>query len=231
LSWFGSLRKKGIGQLRLMEAGDYRKVKVFVAEWISSVICRQGSQFTPPADFTKYHLWQESSEFPHSSAFVAPSRFVTPPHEIREILLGQRTRAALAKLGLEHWEPMDEGMGWLGYRIIRPGYNDGYPLSKKNWGASKGVISFWIPVFGFGQEYALQYVEGSHLKEYRSHLPETSKFTKNERRLSPEESVQLSSQHVAAGNGLIYGPDTLHSENVPAGSKTRINLEFRAMPV
>ena len=38
----------------------------------------------------------------------------------------------------------DEGLGWLAFRLVRPGFGDGYPLSKKEWGIAKDVISCWI---------------------------------------------------------------------------------------
>lgn len=230
MNWQRQYEVAGIGQLRLFSGREYQEVKAFTRDWISSVIRSQGTEFSPPRDLSQYHEWQSDAEFPHSSAFIAQARFTTPPKRIANILLGAQTARALKHVGLEKWEPMDEGMGWLGYRIIRPGVGDGYPLSRKNWGASKDVISFWVPMFGFGKQYALRYVPGSHTKDYMTYLPSESKFTKDELRLSPEERVETTSQHVAPGNALIYGPNTLHSENVLEGTKTRINLEFRAMP-
>lgn len=230
MNWRQRYETEGIAQLRIFSGPEYQEVKAFTRDWISGVIRAKGEEFRPPVDLSEYHRWQARTDFPHSSAFVAPARFTTPPKRIAKLLLGARTRSALDSIGLSEWEPMDEGMGWLGYRIIRAGAGDGYPLSRKNWGASKDVISFWIPMFGFGERYALKYVPGSHLREYKSYLPTDSKFTKDELRLSPEEKVATRSEYVAPGNALIYGPNTLHTENVPDGSKTRINLEFRAMP-
>lgn len=229
MGWRKQYETDGIAQLRLLTGPEFQEVKAFTREWIAGVI-RSHGDFSPPNDLGRYHTWQQHVGFPHSSAFIAPARFTTPPKRISQILLDKRSRAALKQIGLDKWEPMDEGMGWLGYRIIRPGAGDGYPLSRKNWGASKNVISFWVPMFGFGKEYALKYVPASHLKEYKSYLPTDSKFTKDELRLSPDEHVELASQHVAPGNALIYSPNTLHTENVPEGSMTRINLEFRAVP-
>ena len=36
---------------------------------------------------------------------------------------------------------VDEGMGSLGYRIIRPGLIDEYLMSAKNWGSSNDTYS------------------------------------------------------------------------------------------
>jgi hypothetical protein len=230
MGWMRRYDTDGITQLRIMSAADYQTVKAFTRDWITSVIQGQGDQFDPPADLSRYHTWQQASGFPHGSAFVAPARFTTPPKRVERILLGSKTKQALKRIGLSKWEPMDEGMGWLGYRIIRPGAGDGYPMSRKNWGASKGVVSFWVPMFGFGAQYSLKYVTGSHVKEYKSYLPKDSQFTKDELRLSPDEIVETESEYVAPGNALMYSANTLHTENVAAGAKTRINLEFRALP-
>ena len=183
-----------------------------------------------PEDFEQYHIWQEQVGFPHQQAFVAPSRFCTPPDAIASLLLNETVDGLMSELGLPSWAPVDEGMGWLGYRIIRPGRGDGYPLSRKNWGASPGVISFWLPMWGFGDEYSLRYVPGSQTRDYKHYLPTESQFTKGELRLDPSEEVEVQSQYVGPGEALVYGPDTLHSENVPSGSRTRVNLEFRLLP-
>lgn len=230
MTWLNQYEGDGIANVELLTRQGFLDVRTYVRSWITGVIKNHSAGFMPPSALSAYHTWQENSGFPHGEAFTAPARFTNPPLAIESLLISERVNALLRAVGCPSWELVDEGMGWLGYRIIRPGAGDGYPLSRKNWGASQGVISFWIPMFGFGKEYALKYVSGSQSTEYRSYLPTDSQFTKGELRLSPDEEVTTTSQYVRSGNGLIYGPNLLHTENVASGRKTRVNLEFRVSP-
>jgi len=231
MSWKAKFDLDGIGNVRILDLQQYSIVKAYAEQWVRDVIRSRGVSFSASKSLTRYADWQISNDFPHSSAFAAASRFSNPPEQISKLLLGVRTQKVLRDIGISEWEVMDEGLGWLGFRIIRPGAGDGYPLSRKNWGASKEVISFWVPICGYGAQYSLKYVLGSHLRDYESYLPVDTKFTKGELRLAPSEKVTLASQGVSPGKALIYGPNLLHTEDVPTGSKTRINLEFRINPL
>ena len=218
---------EGISQTNLYSVREILKLRDFTQSWISENFVKQGVDFPLTNQLSKYHRWAKEKNVQHGKLFSAPFRFTNPPSSIQAILLNKKVYDIFKTLKLKNPNLIDEGMGWLGYRIIRPGMNDGYPLSAKNWGASKGAYSFWIPLFGFGSKYSLHYVSSSHKKDFKSFLPAEGKFTKNELRLDPSENVDVVSEYVRPGNALFYHPRTLHTEDVKNGRKTRINLEFR----
>jgi len=220
-------QEDGITQLHLYKFSEFLKLRNFAHKWISRNFVSQGIQTKVPRNLSSYHSWCTSHEIPHEKLFTAPYRFTVPPSDISDLLLNSNLSKIFSILNLRNPKIIDEGMGWLGYRIIRPGMSDGYPMSAKNWGASKGAYSFWIPLFGFGSKYSLHYVRSSHKKEFKSFLPTDGKFTKDELRLDPSEIVEIESEYVRPGNALFYHPRTLHTEDVKNGRKTRINLEFR----
>jgi hypothetical protein len=220
-------KNEGVVSLRLYSILDILKLRSFAYSWISKNFISQGIGDPIPRKITNYHRWAFDNSIPHEKLFSAPFRFTSPPEEIRRILLNTNLFKFFSSLGLKNPKVIDEGMGWLGYRMIRPGMNDGYPISCKNWGASKGAYSLWVPLYTFNSEYSLKFVKGSSQRSYLNYLPEDGKFTKDELRLDPSEKVTLSSVSLVPGQALFYHPNTLHSENVPTGNKTRLNLEFR----
>lgn len=227
-------RSDGIAATKLVSVPDFLALRKFTRDWIQKAIqsvCTEHRLGKFPSKLSTYHKWSDKVAAPHGEIFRAAARFVVPPQAISQVLLGKRFNNIIGNLGINEWELVDEGYGWLGYRIVRPGYGDGYPLSCKDWGASSGVVSFWIPMFGFGKTYALHYVTGSHLMQYKSYLPADSKFTKGEYRLDPLEEVKVESRFVAPSHSLIYSSSLLHTENIESGRKTRINLEFRIKPL
>ena len=217
----------GISQKNLYSLNEIFQLRHFIQSWISKNFVSQGVEPKLTQKLSKYHSWAGKNRVPHGTLFSAPFRFTVPPEPIKKILLNEKVIEIFNDLNLKNPKLIDEGMGWLGYRIIRPGMSDGYPMSAKNWGASKGAYSFWIPLFGFGSKYSLHYVPSSHKKEFKSFLPTDGKFTKDELRLDPSEIVDIESEYVRPGNALFYHPRTLHTEDVKNGRKTRINLEFR----
>jgi len=218
----------GIANTTLVTPKGFLILRSFARNWITREI-RSSVRETVriPRGFSRYHLWSKEHNLPHDQIFCAKARFTVPPESVKTLLLGRRFRKILKELRIDQYELIDEGYGWLGYRIIRPGHNDGYPVSCKNWGASAGVISFWVPLFGFGKKYTLRFVPESHSRSYKSYLLENSKFTKGELRLDPSENVDTTSEFVRPCSALIFHPALLHSEDVERGNKTRINLEFR----
>lgn len=220
-------QKNGIVKVKIYSAFEVLTLRRFVHSWISRNFTDQGIDKKFPANLSSYHSWAQKNDIPHDKLFSAPNRFCTPPGEIEQIILKPDLFKFFKSLNLKMPNLIDEGMGWLGYRIIRPNMNDGYPTSCKDWGASKGAFSIWLPLFTFSSAHSLKFVKGSHNHVYKNYLPADGKFTKDELRLSPSETVKLSSKNVFPGNLLFYGPRTLHSENVTKGRKTRINLEFR----
>ena len=218
---------EGICQINLYSVTEILKLRNFTKCWIRENFVKQGINFPLPRQLSTYHTWARARDIQHDKLFSAPFRFINPPSSIQETILNEKVSNIFKILNLKNPHLIDEGMGWLGYRIIRPGLGDGYPMSAKNWGASKGAYSFWIPLFGFGSKYSLHYVTASHKKEFKNFLPIDGKFTKDELRLDPSENVNIKSEYVRPGNALFYHPKTLHTEDVKNGRKTRINLEFR----
>jgi hypothetical protein len=222
-----SFETNGISETKLYGFYEIIQLRKFLHNWISNNFMKQGVNLDLPKRLSSYHDWSALNKIPHDKLFTAPQRFTNPPKLISDILLNSRVKQVFPALNLRNPRIIDEGMGWLGYRIIRPGMNDGYPISQKNWGASKGAYSFWVPLFTFGSKYSLHYVAGSHKKNYNNFLPNEKKFTKDEFRLDPMEKVKIQSQFVFPGHALFFAPTTLHTEDVQFGNKTRLNLEFR----
>ena len=222
-----SFAKNGITSIHLYTPIEIRILRRYLFEWITSNFKSQGVDVELPDNLSSYHKFASRHNIPHEKLFSAPYRFCLPPKKIESLLVNNRLNRAFSKFGLHNPRLIDEGMGWLGYRIIRPGMNDGYPMSCKNWGASKGAYSIWLPLYSFASKYSLKYVEKSHVNNYKNYLPTGGKFTKDELRLDITEDVNISSRLVLPGNALFYHPRTLHSENVEKGNKTRLNLEFR----
>ncbi len=168
----------------------------------------------------------------HDGLFKAQNRYMNPEGRFKELLLCPAVNeflSAIHKGNLIQWA--DPGLGWLGFRLIRPGMSDGYPTSCKNWGAAQGVISVWSPVIGFTSNETIALVPGSHKKEYKSYLPSDNKFTAGELRLAEEiheaEYVRLT---LEPGEVIFFHPATLHTEDVVNSSITRLNLEYRFKP-
>ena len=217
----------GIAKASLYTFREFRLLRKFLRTWIAENFVKQGINEELPHDLSNYHNWAAQNDIPHETLFSAPFRFCSPKDDIRNILLNKGVNDIFASINYGNLRLIDEGMGWLGYRIIRPGMGDGYPLSCKDWGASSGAFSFWVPIYGFGSKYALHYVRRSHLNNYQNFLPMGSKFTKDEFRLHPEEKVNIESQFVKPGSALFYHSKLIHTEDVKFGRKTRLNLEFR----
>jgi ectoine hydroxylase-related dioxygenase (phytanoyl-CoA dioxygenase family) len=182
----------------------------------------------------KYKDYQEKFDINHSKVAAQKFRYIEPPAEIKSILRSEKVmeifKEITSKNNFEVWR--DPGFGWLGYRIIRPISNDGYPASCKNWGFAAGVYSAWVPIAGCNDQSSIRLLKGSHKKEYQKYLPENSKFTKGEYRLAEEidqkEYIRLDCN---LGDIIIYHPAMIHSEDTSDKSSTRTNLEYRFSPL
>ena len=177
-----------------------------------------------------YHTWSENLGVDHPRIFCATNRHTSPPAAIGQALLNDRVSLFLSGVGVRRFRPWDEGLGWLGFRFIRPGKGDGYPVSRKSWGVAGGVLSWWIPVIGHSSRETLALVPGSHIHEYPRGLTRGTKFRADEYRLADDVTVELWRPSLQPGEAIVYHPRPLHTEDVPAASITRLNLEFRIEP-
>jgi hypothetical protein len=206
----------------------------FAQEWIYGLIEKQSSKIVDRAKYPleQYHKWWQEYGVDHNELFRASNRYIIPEGELKNILLSESIWRFLRQVqqnDLELWA--DPGLGWFGFRMVRPGMNDGYPASCKNWGAAAGVISIWLPIKGLSSNETLALVPGSHLRKYEKYLPENSKFTTGEFRLAPTETVVFTRPELKRGEIIFYDSGTLHTENVTDSPITRLNLEYRFMPI
>lgn len=204
-------------------------IRGYALDWVGGLMREAYGGAALPGPIEDYHRWQTAAAIDHGAMLRAPKRHCVPPSPVAEALLNQRLWQLLGALApdraLSIW---DEGLGWLGFRLIRPGVGDGYPWSCKAWGPAKSVLSVWIPVIGGSARETLALWPGSHRLELDSFLPEDSKFTKDERRLRgepPAEAVRR--PDLTPGQAVVFGPQTIHSEDVTDSTLTRLNLELR----
>jgi len=206
---------------------EVRDIQHFATSWVNALL-HQSVKDIPSLPLENYHIWSKEYPIPHGEIFKAMNRHRGDCEEMKSVLLNARVRGFLSSIGVEKFDLRDEGLGWLAFRFIRPGAGDGYPMTKKEWGIAKEVISFWVPVIGSSDRETIALVPGSHLKEYDGYLPENQKFRKDEYRLKGtilEENIFRPSLN--PGDVVIYHPKTLHSEDVQQSTITRLNLEFR----
>ena len=210
---------------------SYKQLKAFSLEWVCNLFAATGLELNDEKSIESYHLNQESNEKIHSDALRAKNRHQIPPNQIKDILINSNLKDLCYRLGIVDYTLWDEGLGWLAFRLIRPGFNDGYPFSKKDWGPGKGTISVWIPIVGFDPNQIIAFIPGSNIKEYEKFLPESSKFTPDEFRLKEKifES-DIYRPNILPGQAIIFTPKTIHSEDITEGNKTRLSLEFRIIP-
>ena len=208
-------------------------------EWINRNISNAGEssqtkQFLKLNDFADYHNFIIKNNIDHSKVASAKFRYIVPPEKIinfihKELLFEYLKLFSGFKL-FKKWQ--DPGFGWLGYRLIRAGSNDGYPPSCKNWGAASNVYSVWLPLAGYNEKSNIRFLPKSHKREYKKYLPENSKFTKGEFRLNEDIPESEYVRPIVNKNGIIiYHPGCIHSEDSSDLINTRLNLEYRFTPI
>lgn len=69
------------------------------------------------------------------------------------------------------------------------------------------------------------------MKEYEKYLPQNDKFTKGEYRLAEGQNIETYNPVLDIGEVIFYHPKMLHSEDVKNSDITRLNLEFRFVPL
>ncbi len=221
----------GFEILDYISIDSYEQLKIFSTKWISSLFTSRGLELKDALSIEAYHLNQESNEKIHGDVLRASNRHLTPPGYIYDLLINSNLKQILYGFGIIDFDLWDEGLGWLAFRLIRPGFNDGYPFSKKDWGPGKGTITIWVPILGFDPNQIIAFIPGSHKREYEKFLPQSSKFTPDEFRLKDAVSEsEIYRPPLEPGQALIFSPKTLHTEDVTKGSGTRLNLEFRIIP-
>lgn len=222
----------GFAIVRVFDESQVCTLETFARSWVYRLLAKWAAGKEESFPLEAYHVWSRSLQIDHDNVFCAENRHMCPDLEVEKILLNEKVRAFLRRIGLEHCEVWDEGLGWLGFRFIRPGAGDGYPLSRKAWGIAENVASCWIPIIGHSPSETLTIVPGSHLKEYEKYLPLNDKFREGEYRLARNSAdLELYNPKLERGQVVFYHPKTLHSENVVAGDITRLSLEFRVNPL
>jgi len=223
-------KRYGFTILRVYSEKDFHILEDFAKQWIYRLLAKWTASREDSLLLKNYHIWSTTLHVDHANTFSAKNRYLYPEKEIKNILLNEKVETFLKEIGMERNKIWDDGWGWLGFRFIRPGATDGYPLSRKDWGIAKGAVSCWLPIIGFRSSETLNLVPGSHLKEYEKYLPENDKFTKGEYRIKRTKDIEVYNPNLDMGEVIFYHPKTLHSEDVVNSDIARLNLEFRFIP-
>ena len=170
-----------------------------------------------------YHDWSEAPDIDHAAIFCTENRHTAPPTYIRKILLNDTVKEFLTEVAGQ-WQLHDDGLGWLGFRLIRPNHGDGHPLLCKAWGPAKDVVSCWVPIIGFTPKQTITLVPGSHLREWQK-APMGGKFADEFRLAEPPGHTY--NPHMRNGEAVFFHPRTLHSVDIRKGNVTGLSLEFR----
>jgi len=230
----GDYKKNGYCIAKIYDEDDHNLIIDFTKKWVSDVLQNNANKDFNLINFKNldlktYHQWQKSYSYEHDGVFGAKNRYDDPPIFIKEKILNNKLKEILKALkvdGFNLWR--DPGLEWLGYRIIRPDMNDGYPVSCKNWGAAAGVVSVWLPIIGFTELETIALFSGSHLNEYEKYLPKDSKFVTGEYRFAGDlKDLNFTRSNLNIGEAILYHPGSLHTEDVFDSKITRLNLEFR----
>lgn len=203
-------------------------IRDFALDWIS-LLLEQQITGSLPGPIDEYHLWKGDTSINHNEVLSAQNRHTKPDALIKKKIITDTLIEILNEIEPNYdFKLWDEGLGWLAFRLIRPGYNDGYPWSCKAWGPAKNSMSVWLPVIGCGADETIAFWPGSHRKTFEKFMPDNSKFTKDEFRLkAPPRIEEVVRPTLRENEIIIFGPNTLHSEDVEIGNQTRFNLELR----
>ena len=218
---------------------EKRLISKFVENWINvnisnSIISNEEKPFLKIQDFAKYHEFIIDNKIDHDNITKAKFRYTEPSENIVNIIYKKPLFEYLESFsGFKLFDKcQDQGLGWLGYRLIRPGSEDGYPPSCKNWGAASNVYSVWLPISGFNQKSNIRFLPSSHKRKFKKYLPKNSKFTKGEFRLNEDISESEYIRPNVDKNGIIiFHPACIHSEDSSDLTNTRLNLEYRFKPI
>ena len=227
---FEKYKRDGFVVYKFFNKKENKLICNFAVNWFYK-LCEIRAEDIYKFPISKYHLWYKKKSIDHEKICDAKKRYVYPPLRIQRIIKkNKKIRLFLNKLGIKKFKMWDDGWGWIGFRLIRPNCNDGYPLSKKAWGKASNVVSCWFPVIGKSKNDTLTLVPKSNLQTYETYLPKNTKFTKDEPRLKKIIKLELFNPKIKNNELIIFSPETLHSESNKNLKKTRFNLEFRFNP-
>jgi Phytanoyl-CoA dioxygenase (PhyH) len=222
---FACYEEHGFAILGAYSNNESEMIIEYATNWLQSLLPIEQHQ-----PLESYHLWFKHKKIEHNSLFAAKNRHRKPDQTIEKIIMSERIESFLNNLVPQGYTIWDEGLGWLAFRFIRPRHNDGYPFSCKAWGPAKTVISAWLPVIGLDSNCTLKMLPGSHKLDYERHLPENSKFCKDEYRLNKlPAATEVYQPELKPGDIIFFHPNLLHSEDVTTGNNTRLSLEFRIL--
>ena len=158
--------KNGYTIAKCYSKKDYFQIKKFIIDKIHRILKKK-------KDLKQYHLWEKKFQKNHSLNFRAENRFFNAPKNIKKIILNKKINL-LIKLLIGKNSLWKDKRGIFSFRIIRPGFNDGYPYSRKEWGPAKKVLSLWVPIIGNTKNETLEVLPKSHKKNFKKYLPKKS---------------------------------------------------------
>ena len=219
--------KDGFVVIPMYSEEETRIISAFALSWLHRLLKPWTSRALDQQSIESYHIWSQEISSDHRHVFGSKNRYLYPEPSVRNAIINDKVNAWLSELRLEKYKVWDDGWGDVGFRLVRPGCNDGYPLCCKNWGKANGVTSFWIPVIGHSSNETLLLAKGSHLKDHPKKFVE-GKFYANEPRYCGKISdLDLLRPNLKSGDIICYHGATLHSEDVENSEITRLNLEIR----
>jgi len=215
-----SLAASGFAIHRILDLSTYDKLRRTVVEEVLKRIGAKEGQ-----DLSRYHIWYSNCSVERNIAFAPSNRHfknndffdeeIIPI--IKEFLEGRY------KYKLEIW---DEGYGRSAFRMIRPGFNDGYPASCKAWGPAGQVLSVTIPIVGFTRFESPGFLIGSHLKDYEGEILR-NKFQHDELRLIDSHKYTFTYLDNCEGDSIVFHWKTMHTEQIIGRETTRVSYEMR----
>ncbi len=224
--------RDGFAVVRVFDNAEAELIERFAKNWVRELLHRACGAPTEGRSLATYHEWWNSVPVDHATLFSAANRYTRPVGKVSDALLNTKVWNFLSRISPGKFEIWDEGIGWLGFRFIRPGMNDGYPPSRKQWGPAKKVVSCWIPVIGHTEQETLSVSPGSHLRDFDRHLPGDSKFCPDEYRLAnPPPDLVFLRPPLSRGEVIFSHPRLIHTEDVRESTVTRLNLEVRFNPL
>ena len=214
--------KDGVEIRPFLDTSSFTFVKNKLQSYIVSSL-----RATSDCKIDTYHLWGHSYDQFRNSTLSANTRHF-PTEFWSDICLIESLSSYiydfLPSYKLTLW---DEGLGTSAFRLVRPGFEDGYPPSRKSWGPGGNLISVTIPLIGFTKFESQAFLLGSHLLDYPSYVPTTQKFCSDEKRLLNPSSYNFSYFASNPGDIIIYHWNTVHSEQIIGSNTTRLALEVR----